>query len=287
MALLIAKRPPNYGGMNTMNSAPGSKPTNLVQAIERATLILDTLSQKARGVSLKELSAEVALPKGTTHRLLASLAYFGYVRQDLGTRDYLLGFRLVELGNRLLNQLDLRTEAKPLLLELGRKVKETVHLVILDQNDVLYIDKVESDENPGGLRMASRIGSRTQAHSCAVGKVLLADLSEDQLDEYITQQGLPKLTERTLTDPAQLKEHLEVVRMQGYAVDDEENEQGIRCVAAPIRNESGKVIAATSISGPAIRITRERIRDTLQREIMETAASISSRLGFREEQPLG
>jgi DNA-binding IclR family transcriptional regulator len=269
-----------------MNPARVSKPTNLVQAIERAALILDTLSQKSQGISLKELSAEVALPKGTTHRLLASLAYFGYVRQDLGTRDYLLGFRLVELGNRLLNQLDLRTEAKPLLAELGRRVKETVHLVILDQNEVLYIDKVESDENPGGLRMASRIGSRTQAHSCAVGKILLADMSEDQLDEYTKQQGLPKLTERTLTDATKLREHLKVVRTQGYAVDDEENEQGIRCIAAPIRNESGKVIAATSISGPAIRITRERIRDTLQREIMETAASISNRLGFREEQPL-
>jgi IclR family KDG regulon transcriptional repressor len=286
MALLIAKRPSSYSGMNTMNSARGSKPTNLVQSIERAALILDTLGQKPQGASLRDLSAEVALPKGTTHRLLSTLVYFGYVRQDLTTRDYLLGFRLVELGNRLLNQLDLRTEAKPLLAELGRRAKETVHLVILDQNEVLYIDKVESDENPGGLRMASRIGSRTQAHSCAVGKVLLADLSEDQLDEYIKQQGLPKLTERTLTDPAQLKEHLEVVRTQGYAVDDEENEQGIRCVAAPIRNESGRVIAATSISGPAIRITRERIRDTLQRDIMETAASISKRLGFREEQPL-
>jgi len=134
--------------------------------------------------------------------------------------------------------------------------------------------------------MASRIGSRTKAHSCAVGKVLLADLSEDQLDKYITQQGLPKLTERTLTDPAQLKKHLEAVRTRGCAVDDEENERGIRCVAAPIRNESGKVVAATSISGPAIRVTREKIRGTLQREVMETAAHVSKRLGFREEQPL-
>jgi IclR family KDG regulon transcriptional repressor len=272
--------------MSTTSSAQRVKPANLVQAIERAALILDTLSQKPQGVSLRELSAEVALPKGTTHRLLSSLAYFGYVRQDLATRDYLLGFRLAELGNRLLNQLDLRTEAKPLLAELGRRVKETVHLVILDQNEVLYIDKVESDENPGGLRMASKIGSRTKAHSCAVGKVLLADLSEDQLDEYTQRQGLPKLTERTLTDPTQLKEHLKAVRKQGYAVDDEENERGIRCVAAPIRDESGRVIAATSISGPAIRITRERVRDTLQREIVETAARISERLGFRDEQPL-
>jgi IclR family KDG regulon transcriptional repressor len=276
----------SYCETNVMNSPRRSKPTNLVQAIERAVLILDTLSQKPQGVSLRELSAQVELPKGTTHRLLSSLAYFGYVRQDLTTKDYFLGFRLVELGNRLLNQLDLRTEAKPLLLELGRRVKETIHLVILDQNEVLYIDKVESDENHVGLRMASRIGSRTKAHSCAVGKVLLADLSESQLEEYTKQQGLPKLTERTLTDLRQLKEHLEVVRKRGYAVDDEENERGIRCVAAPIRNESGRVIAATSISGPAIRITRQRIRDTLQREISETAANISKRLGFRDKQSL-
>jgi IclR family KDG regulon transcriptional repressor len=268
-----------------MNSNRRSRPTNLVQAIERATLILDTLSLKPRGTSLRELSADVALPKGTTHRLLSSLAYFGYVRQDVKTKEYLLGFRLVELGNRLLNQLDLRTEAKPLLLELAKRVKETVHLVILDQNEVLYIEKVESDENSSGLRMASRIGSRTEAHSCAVGKVILADLSEDELDEYIRQKGLPKLTERTLADPVQLKEHLKLVRKRGYAVDDEENERGIRCVAAPIRNERGRVVAAASISGPAIRITKERIREALYKEIMETAAGVSERLVFRGEEP--
>lgn len=265
-----------------MATLQGSKPTNLVQSVERASLILDVLGLSSQGISVKELSAKVGLPKGTTHRLLSSLAYFGYVQQDSKTRHYSLGFKLVELGNCLLNQLDLRTEAKPFLADLAKTTQETVHLVILDKNEVLYIDKVESDDNPSGLRMASRVGSRTPAHSCAVGKVLLAHLSEEELDEFIKGAGLPKITENTISDPIRLKEHLKLVRSQGYVVDDEENEKGIRCVAAPIRNEIGRVVAATSISGPAIRITRKKIQESLNNEIIETALKISRKLGFRE-----
>jgi len=268
--------------MNDMATLQGSKPTNLVQSVERASLILDVLGQSSQGISVKELSAKVGLPKGTTHRLLSSLAYFGYVQQDSRTRHYSLGFKLVELGNCLLNQLDLRTEAKPFLADLAKTTQETVHLVILDKNEVLYIDKVESDDNPSGLRMASRVGSRTPAHSCAVGKVLLAHLSEEELDEFIKGAGLPKITENTISDPIRLKEHLKLVRSQGYVVDDEENEKGIRCVAAPIHNEIGRVVAAASISGPAIRITRKRIQESLKNEIIETALKISQKLGFRE-----
>jgi len=268
--------------MNPIVSQQDSRPRNLVQAIERASLILDELGQSPH-ISVRELSAKVNLPKGTTHRFLSSLAYFGYVQQDAKTRHYSLGFKLVELGNRLLNQLDLRTEAKTFLTDLAGRTKETVHLVILDQNEVLYIDKVESNENLSGLRMASRVGSRTQAHSCAVGKVLLAHLSEEELKEFIKGNGLSKLTENTIIAPIQLEEHLKLVRTRGYAVDNEENEEGIRCVAAPIRNEIGKVVAATSISGPAIRITRKRVQETLKDEVMETALRISRKLGFREE----
>jgi len=268
--------------MNGIVTLQGSKPTNLVQAIERVSLILDALCQSSQGISVRELSAEVKLPKGTTHRLLSSLAYFGYVQQDSKTRHYSLGFKLVELGNRLLNQLDLRTEAKPFLADLAKRAQETVHLVILDQNEVIYIDKVESNDNPSGLRMASRVGSRNPAHSCAVGKVFLAHFSEEELDEFVKNTGLPKMTENTISDPIRLKEHLKLVRSQGYVVDDEENEKGIRCVAAPISNEIGMVVAATSISGPAIRITRKRIQESLKNEIIETALKISLKLGFRE-----
>ena len=259
-----------------------TKPNNLVQTIERASSILDILGQSPQGISIRELSTKIKLPKGTTHRLLSSLSYFGYVRQDPKTRNYLLGLKLVELGQLLLGQLDIRKEAEPFLRDLAERTKETVHLVFLDRNEIVYIDKVETDQNPSGLKMASRVGLRNPAHSSAVGKVLLAHFPEEELKNFIKEKGLAKRTENTIVDPTQLKEHLKSVRAQGYAIDDEENEKGIRCVAAPIYNEVGKTVAAISISGPAFRITKKVIQESLKKEVMETALKVSQRLGFRE-----
>ncbi len=264
-----------------MSTNRSSKPSNLVQTIGRASSILDILGQSAQGISIRELSDKIKLPKGTTHRLLSSLSYFGYVRQDSKTRNYLLGLKLVELGQLLLSQLDLRREAEPFLRDLAERTKETLHLVFLDRNEIVYIDKVETDQNSSGLKMASRVGLRNPAHSSAVGKVLLAHFSEEELKNFIKEKGLPKRTENTITDPVQLKEHLRNVRSQGYGVDDEENEKGIRCVAAPIYNERGKTVAAISISGPAFRITKKVIQESLKKEVMEAALKISQRLGFR------
>ncbi len=265
-----------------MASNQTSKPNNLVQTIERASLILDILGQSPQGISIRDLSAKIKLPKGTTHRLLSSLSYFGYVRQDPKARNYFLGLKLVELGQLLLSQLDLRKEAEPFLRDLAERTKETVHMVILDRNEIVYIDKVETDQNPSGLKMASRIGLRNPAHSCAVGKVLLSHLSKEELDQIIKEKELPKRTENTITDPIQLMEHLKAVRIQGYALDDEENEKAVRCVAAPIFNEAGKAVAAISISTPAFRVTKKVIQEILKKEVMETALRISQRLGFRE-----
>jgi len=265
-----------------MASNQTSKPNNLVQTIERVSSLFDMVGQNPQGISIRDLSAKLRLPKGTIHRLLSSLAYFGYVRQDPKTRNYFLGLKLVELGNLLLSQLDLRKEAEPFLRDLAERTKETVHMVFLDRNEIVYIDKVETDHTPGGLRMASRVGLRNPAHSCAVGKVLLSHLSEDELNHIIEEKGLPKRTENTMTDPIRLKEQLKSVRIQGYAIDDEENERGIRCVAAPIYNEVGRAVAAVSISGPAFRVTKRVIQERLKREVTEAALKISQRLGFRE-----
>jgi DNA-binding IclR family transcriptional regulator len=259
-----------------------SKPNNLVQTIERISVILDILGQNPQGISIRDLSSKVSLPKGTTHRLLSSLSYLGYVRQDPKTRNYLLGFKLVELGNILLGQLDLRKEAAPFLNDLAERTKETVHMVILDRNEVVYIDKVEVDHNPRGLRMASRIGLRNPAHSSAVGKVLISHLPDEELNKFFKGRGLSKRTENTITDTSQLKEHLKMVRNQGYAIDDEENEKGVRCVGAPIYNEAGNAVAAISISGPAFRVTKKLVQESLTKEVMETALKISQQLGYRE-----
>lgn len=259
------------------------KPTNLIQTIERVTAIFDVLAQNSKGISLGALSAKVQLPKGTTHRILSSLMYFGFVQQGPDTRNYSLGFKLVELGSSLLDQLDLRKEAEPFLHTLAQKTNETVYLVILDRAEVVYIERVETDDPSIVLRATSKVGQRNTAHSCAVGKALLAELSEEKLDELLAAMTFVQKTENTITDPLQLKDHLKVVHARGYSVDDEESEKGIRCVAAPVRDEVGRAVAAISISGPTVRVSRQRIEDALKDDVMKTALEISRRLGFRDK----
>ena len=266
--------------MEALPTAKGTRPKNVVQSLERAGLILEVLSQHSRGLSLRDLSQKVHLTKGTTHRLLSSLAYLDFIRQNPSNKHYLLSFRLVELGNRLLNQIDFRIEARPFLVELAENTKETAHMVILDQFEVLYIDKVEAIGNTTGLRMASMLGSRIPAHCSAVGKALLAFLPEEKLEELAGANGLPKRTENTITRFEKLKEHLELVRRRGYALDNEENEIGIRCIGAPIRDQRGEVIAAISISVPASRMKTRMMEAKLKDRVIETARKISSKLGY-------
>ena len=257
------------------------KPNSMIQTIERVMLILDVLSKNSKGISLGDLAAAVNLPKGTAHRLLSSLSYFDVVRQEPETRKYSLGFRLVELANILLEQIDIRKEAEPFLLDLSLKAKETVYLVILDRTEVVYIDRIEPNDPDLGLKAMSKVGQRNAANSCSVGKVLLAYLPEQILEETLKKMPFIPKTENTITDPMQLKEHLRGVRNRGFAIDDEESEKGIRCVAAPIFKERGQAIAAISISGPAIRVTRQRIQDAFKDQVTETAMQISRKLGYR------
>jgi DNA-binding IclR family transcriptional regulator len=257
------------------------RPKNLVQTIERVAFIFDILSNYPNGLSLGELSLQSNLPKGTVHRLLASMAYFDFIRQETTTKNYHLGFKLVELGNGLLSQIDLRSEARPFLIDLSDKVRETVHLVVLDSDKALYIDKVDMHPKASGLQMISRLGSRIALHSSSVGKVMLAYMERERGHRILERIDLKKKTEFTIIDVKQLKEHLAQVHTKGYAIDDEENEVGIRCVAAPIYDESGTVNAAMSISGPTTRITLERIETELKDCVCATAEQISEKIGFK------
>ena len=262
---------------------PSPKPSQKqgVQAIERGCSILDLLGRGKQTYSIRELASELNLPKPTVHRMLTTFCRFGYVIQDEVSKEYRLGFRVVELGQAVLDRIDVRKEAEPCLHRLAGRVQETVHLAILDEHEIVYLEKVERMDDPKGLRMASRIGMRIFAHCCAVGKVILAFLSDKDKTAIFSEMGLPRLTEKTIVEVKQLLEHLALVKQQGYAVDDEENEVGIRCVGAPVRNDRGKVIAGISISGPTVRMSLERIHRELKTEVMKTAAEVSSRLGYR------
>ena len=269
--------------MNTAVSSQRVKPGNLIQTIERVSTIFDALALSSKGISLGELSQKVNLPKGTTHRILSSLMYFDFIRQDSETRNYSLGFKLVELGNSLLERINLRKEAEPALNALSQRVNETAYLAILEGVEIVYVERIDADENSTGLRASSRVGQRNTVYSSSLGKVLLAGISEHELDTLLAEITFVQKTENTITSRHQLKDHLSLVRSRGYAIDDEEGERGIRCVAAPVRNEIGQTVAAVSISGPAIRITRERIQESLKDEVIAAALEISKKLGFRAE----
>lgn len=255
------------------------RPKNLVQTIERVALILDVLGNSLHDLSIKELSEKLSLPKGTIHRLVTSLVYFGFVNQNELTKNYHLGFKLTELAHLLLNQIDFRDEARPLMIELSERIGETIHLVMLNRNEAVYIDKVAL--NQSGLQMLSRIGLSVPIHCSAVGKVLAAHLPEDKLEKILIKKKLERRTDNTITNYLAFKEHLSKVKLLGWAIDDEENEYGIRCVAAPIRNENGDVVAAMSISGPSIRIKLKHLKRELKDNVCDTSLKISQKIGYK------
>jgi IclR family acetate operon transcriptional repressor len=262
---------------------PTTKPNNLVQTIERVSLILEMVGQNPQGMSIRDLSARLNLPKGTIHRLLSSLSYFGYIRQDPATRIYFLGLKLMDLNAQLSNQLDFRKVAEPILRDLAERTKQTAHMVIYDRNEVVYIEKIETQQPAGGLKMASRVGSRNPVHSSAVGKVLLSYGPEEAVEVFLQEKGLPRRTANTITDPALFREHMKIVRSQGYAIDDEENEQGIRCLGAPIIDGRGRPVAAISVSGPVFQMTIKFVQEVVKKEVIAAASEISRRLGYRGE----
>lgn len=252
--------------------------TSIVQSIDRALDILEVLANEEGPLRLTELSRRLSLHKSTTHRLLSSLIQRKYVDQDPETGKYRLGLKVFEIGSLVFNKMELRVEARPFLEELMQKTLETVHLVILDEGQAIYIDKVES---PQKIRMYSEIGKRTPLHCTSVGKALLAYLPEPELNRILRDLDYRRFTPNTITSAEELKEHLARVRSQGFAIDDAEHEEGIRCVAAPIFNYTGKVIATISVSGPTIRVTRERLNELIP-IVMEVSQRISRRLGYNQ-----
>lgn len=221
----------------------------------------------------------MGLPKGTTHRLVSSLAYFNYILQVPTNRKYKLGFKLVTLGERVLDQVDLRKEAHLLLFELSQKTEEIVHLAVLDGDEILYIDKIQPSPRVG-LQMSSHIGYRAPLHCTAVGKVFLAHQPPAEIDRVIREKGLARQAVDTITDIDLLKSQLELVRKEGYALDNEEHSEGVRCVAAPIYSKNDEIIAAISVSAPAVRVTQDLAREKISPLVKATAKKISAQLGY-------
>lgn len=248
-----------------------------VKSVERAFQILERVSLAKNGIGVTELANELKMYKSTIHRVLSTLSHLGYIEQDPETERYKLGYKLLEISSRLLGNLDIRREAMPFLQELADLTNEVVHLVVLNKGEVVYIEKVEGSET---IRMHSRVGNRAPVHCTGVGKAILAYLPEDQVREIIRQYGLEPHTPNTLSTLPDLLADLKLIRERGYALDLEENELGITCVAAPIWDHTGAVVASISVSAPTIRMQPERI-DQLAKQVRKIGYKISTRLGYQ------
>lgn len=250
-----------------------------VQAVTRALMILEGLAHAGRPVSLSELAQRLGLKLTTAHRLLSTLVACGFAEQEPVTQRYRLGIKALEIGNAALATTDLRTAARPYLRELVDRLNETANLAILDRGEVVYIDQVESTQIVI-VKMFARIGSRGPAHCTASGKVLLAGLPDEELAFLLRKMPLERFTERTITDPELLLAELRRIRAQGFALDRGERDEGVFCVAAPVKNHEGKVIAAISLSAPAVRIDEETIHARFVPAVKSVAEAVSARMGF-------
>jgi len=250
-----------------------------IQALDRALQVLLLFQQEKRELGVTEIAAKLGYYKSTVYRVLSTLERRGFVQQNELTGKYWLGFRLYALGMLANQYMGLRDLARPWLRELGERYQETVHLAVLNDNkengpEIIVIDKIETKHR---LSLTPPVGSSSPAHCSGVGKVLLAYADPSWLCRVLGQAPLTKFTENTITDPGELEQELARIRRAGYALDNEEIEVGLRCVAAPIFAPSGTVVAAISVSGPTSRMTDERLPELIA-SVMETARAISDRL---------
>ncbi|SFB59381.1 transcriptional regulator, IclR family [Amycolatopsis marina] len=241
-----------------------------VQSLQRAFELLEHLADTGGEASLSELASTSGLPMPTIHRLIRTLVALGYVRQNTNRR-YALGARLIRLGENA--SLQFGSWARPLLTELVDEVGETANLAVLERDEVVYVAQVPSRHS---MRMFTEVGRRLLPHGTGVGKAILSVLPPEQTRALLARTGMPAYTEHTFTEPDTLLRHLATVAKQGYALDESEQELGVRCVAVPI--EGAPTPAAVSVSGPEGRLTKEavsRIAPVVQR----IARNLSAQLG--------
>src|SRR5712671_4940924 len=245
--------------------------SNPATAVERALNILEAAAERREGLTNSEISHKLAIPKSSASYILRTLERRGYLRRDRATGRYHLGLKILSLGGDAQANLDLADVALPFMQALEERIHLTIHLAVLDQGEAVYIEKVEA---PGFFKVNTWVGRRMFLHSTSVGKCLLAWLPRHEVETIAKQQGLKKRTPETITSMPKLLADLEHVKQSGYAVDDEENSLGARCLGAPIFDSMGNVTAALGASGTLTQMDESnmpRIIDALK----ETARRIS------------
>jgi IclR family KDG regulon transcriptional repressor len=251
-----------------------------IKALQRGMKVLDALLDARVPLSLEQICAYTGLPKSTAFRIIVNLLQRQYLVET--EKGYWLGLKMLRFGALVEEKLDLVQQARPFLLQLRDQVNETIHLAVLDDDlRVVYLEKL-STQHAIGLMM-SRIGITVPMHCTALGKTMAAFRPEDEICNWIQTHGLKPATDATITDEGAFLRELCEIRSRGYAVDNGEFEVGVRCVAAPIRDRTGTVIAAVSISGPDTRMPNPLVGSSMTMQLVETALHISQALGYLDE----
>jgi DNA-binding IclR family transcriptional regulator len=256
-------------------AAPGDVPRSAIQVIDRLVSLLDALAERPEAVSLKDLSQRTGLHPSTAHRILNDLVGARLVdRAEPGS--YQLGIRLLELGNLVKARLNVRDAALGPMRELHRTTHQPVNLSIRQGDEIVYIERAVSERS--GMQVVRAVGGRAPLHLTSVGKLFLAADDLRNVRAYAARTGLAGHTRNSITEPAKLERELALVRARGYARDNEELELGVRCIAAGIRDDAGKLVAGLSISAPS-----DFLQDDWIDLLCRTSAQISSALGHEPE----
>ncbi len=251
----------------------------LIQSVERAVDILELFLVTKPELSIKEISEKLDLSKSTVHGIIKTLEHRGYLQQNPEDLKYKPGIKLFELGNFVGKHLDVGKIARPVIKNLVDELNETVHLVSLQRDEIIYIEKVEGSN---ALTIYSHIGKKAPFHCTSVGKAILAYLNENEVDRILSSYILKPFTDNTMTNIKDIKNDLSSIREKGYAIDDEEIELGLKCIGAPIFNHQGNVIASISCAAPKMRLDEDRLPKVIA-GIKSAAAEISKNLGYKDK----
>lgn len=250
-----------------------------VQVLERGIAILEQIAENKGESSLAALSKNLAIPRSTIHRLLSSLMGLGYIEQDPVTGHYRMGLKILSLSSAVLENLDIRRIAHEYLRDLMEETGETANLVVLDRNEVVYLEKVERNTKSRNFAL---IGHRAPVHVTGAGKVLLSEMAQMDVIEILRAKGMPRLTKNSITEIDVMLDELAKARKQGFAFDNQECETDARCIAAPVRNHTGRIVAAMSISSSISRISLEMMGE-IAPIVIKHALRLSQALGFSND----
>jgi DNA-binding IclR family transcriptional regulator len=257
--------------------AKKEKTDYVIQAVYHALDLLEQFRDDVDELGVTELSKRLDLHKNNVFRLLATLESRSYIEQDKVTGNYRLGLKTLELGQHFIKQMGLLRQARPVLERLVRECNETTYVAILKEFQIVYLDVVETDMT---VRVVPRVGAQLPAYCTAAGKVQIANMSEEELAKFIPAKDLKRFTPNTITDREALKKQLKQIAEQEYAIDNEELDEGVRCIGAPIRDYTRRIVGAISLSGPSMRLTDERMEKDLIPKVKKAAEDISVKLGY-------